>query len=160
MRRCARKVSKTRVRDPRAVCAAQWMRMSPAMKRAWLSLVQHKARQSNPIAVGSRVTLDLRPARPGVYTVSKVLPGGRLHVRNAHGLVLNVPRSAVRSAGNPWPVELHSVAYKEQKAGDKRPEIWEHVFEGEKPRLAYDGKNLRIVRAGSQYYVRNGWIHR
>ena len=118
--------------------------------------------QENPrrrSALGAPVTLNLRPAQRGVFKVTKVLPGGRLHVRRSDGLVINVPASAVRPAGNPWPVELHSVTYRERKRGDGRPELYEHEFEGRKPRLSVRGGNLNIRRAGSRYRVRDGWIH-
>lgn len=116
-------------------------------------------RRASGLALGERVTVNLKPAVAGVFAVSKILRGGRYHVRRSDGLELNVPATALRSAANPWPVELHSVTYRERKGGDGRAELYEHEFEGTRPRLAFDGRNLKIARAGSRYTVRKGWIH-
>jgi hypothetical protein len=109
--------------------------------------------------VGDRVTLNVKPAMPGVFTIM-ASSGGRVVARRSDGLTINAPATAVRSARNPWPVELHSVVYKERKPGDGRPHLYEHEFGeggGPKPRLAWDGRKLKIQ--GGRATVRKGWIH-
>jgi hypothetical protein len=107
--------------------------------------------------VGMPVTVNTRPAQRGVFTITKLLPKGRVHVRRQDGLVLNAPTDCLRLL-NPWPVELEAVVYREAKGSGKRAS-YEHTFEGKRPRLTWDGKNLRIARSGSRYRVDGGWIH-
>jgi len=162
MKACTPKVARTRARDPRAVCASQYRKLAPTQKRAW----------ENPIRVGSRVTLvhvrNWRTGRQvtGVFTVVKRYPSGEIEVKNSAGTRYQIPDTHVRLAKNALTpggnVELHAVTYKEKKKGDDRPELYEHVFGeegGRKPRLAFDGRDLDIKRAGSRYTVKDGWIH-
>lgn len=173
MQRCEPKVARSRVQDPAAVCAAAWQRMNVSQKRAWIArevkrnsipgVAPVRVNRAPSIRVGSRVTVS---NFPGVFTVTRVLQNGRLHLRRSDGARVNAPMSGVRAAKNPMTptnprgVELHAVTYKEQKRGDKSPKLYEHEFEGRtKPKLAYDGRNLKIKRAGSRYSVKDGWIH-
>lgn len=171
MQRYETAVSRTRVQDPAAVCAAAWQRMTLAQRKAWVAREVKRnsipglapVRRESAIRVGSRVTVQ---GFPGVFTVMRVLQNGRLHARRSDGAKVNAPLSGVRAARNPMEptsahgVELHAVTYKEQKRGDKSPKLYEHEFEGRaKPRLRYDGRDLKIKRAGSRYTVKDGWIH-
>jgi hypothetical protein len=162
MKACTPKVARTRARDPKAVCASQYRKLSLSQKRAW----------ENPIRVGSRVTLvhvrNWKTGRPvtGVFTVVKQFSDGEIQVRNSGGTTYRIPPTHVRMAKNALTpggnVKLHAVTYKERKKGDGRPELYEHVFGeegGKKPRLAFDGRDLDIKRAGSRYTVKDGWIH-
>ena len=118
------------------------------------------------VGVGSRVTLNVRPKQEGVFTVTKVIPHTQwgipyLRVRRSDGLVMQVPVTAVRSAKNG--VELYAVTYREQKKGDRKPHLYEHVFAeggGARPVLDYDGRDLQIQRGRSNYFVKDGWIHK
>lgn len=119
---------------------------------------------SMALTKGTRVSVNVRDPRTGraiggVWQVARI-GHGRAIVRSARGQFLNVPLDSLRSVKNPWPVELHSVVYKERKPGDKRPHLYEHQFGeegGPKPRLVWDGRNLKIK--GGRARVRGGWIH-
>lgn len=102
MRSCVRDVKrKGQTRSPGAVCASQFRKMTPAARRAWESM------QNPGIGPGTIVRLRLEDPKhkgqaiAGLWRVSKVLPGGRLHVTNGR-TTYNIHRSrVVARASNP-----------------------------------------------------------
>ena len=65
--------------------------------------------------------------------------------------------SSRRKPNPPHSVPLVALAYEEQKPGDRKPHVYEHVFEGRRPRVVMRGGKLRL-EGGSQY-TKAGWIH-
>jgi hypothetical protein len=118
--------------------------------------------RAHGLKAGDRVTLASKGrAFGGVFTLIGQGPQG-LIARHSDGRVVVAPAyEYTRVKRNP---ELVAVTYADKKKGDKRPEHYEHVFEGRRPNLAKDARgNLVIERNGSRYAVKrdhNGdeWI--
>lgn len=158
MKRCQTGVKKARsAYDPGAVCAAQWKRMSAAQKRAWDA-------KKNSFGVGSRVSAinirDGQNGRPvrGVFTVLRKYSDGSVLIRSSDGREFRVPTTNLRLAQNTLApgrsVPVEAITYLDKKTDDDKVYPYEHKFEGKaKPKLHYDGKNLKLKRAGSRYRV-------
>jgi hypothetical protein len=133
--------------------------------------------RTRAMGIGSRVTVSgqirMSRGRPiaGVFTIIDRLPSGHWVIKASDGLKMAILPQYIRSAKNSLEpggsVELHSVIYKDRKSDDKKPELYEHEFGergGKKPRLQFDGRNLKIKRAGAKYSVKkdgsgDSWIH-
>jgi hypothetical protein len=137
---CLASVSARRyARDPAAVCGATW----------W----------SKPAAERARIVrrLERGTARDRRFAVGIAKAEQRRH---------HTPRAAgkpskgrsVRKKKNPaGTVPLYALSYVEQKEGDRKAHVYEHVFEGKRPRVRMRGGRLELV--GGSQYTKDGWIH-
>lgn len=147
--RCLASVSAQRhAKDPAAVCGASWWAMPSSRRARIVRELEHGSPRDRRRAVAIAKAERNRHAR---------------HGRQASKPAKTDKRKGERPRANRRPnplVPIHSVTYIEQKPGDRKPHLYEHEFEGRRPRLRKtDGKPLKIVRGNSGYSVRDGWIH-
>jgi len=129
--RCLASVSAQRhARDPAAVCNAAWYRQPVKKRLAIVRKLERGSARDRRVAVGIAKAEQRRHDKARGAGKRKKNPGGR---------------------------ELYALAYVEQKPGDRKPHIYEHVFEGRRPRVVMRGGKLRL-EGGSQH-TKDGWIH-
>lgn len=125
-------------KDPAAVCGATWWRLPPARRAAIVRRLEHGSPRDRRRAVA------LARAERNRHDRSR---------RKARK-----PKRAKRSKRKRNP-PAYAVAYIEQKPGDARPHVYEHVFAKPRPELRIKGRDVTIVRKNSRYTTRDGWIY-
>lgn len=122
-------------RDPAAVCGAAWWRLPVARRRSIVRRLERGSPRDRRFAVGIAKAEQRRHDK-------------------ARGKHEGPPRRRRNPGGS---VPLVALAYEEQKEGDRKPHVYEHVFEGRRPRVVMRGGKLALV--GGSQFTKEGWIH-